>query len=340
MKRASKPKRAARHSDIVTMGSAVLDSYLSSALFELERSPQAPSGWNACVPLGVKIPLSSLVNDVGGGATNAAVTFARLGARVSSLCRIGTDLQGDFLVAKLKEEGVDTSAIQRDATLPTGQSIILVAGQGERTVLVHRGASARVEAKRIPWAKLSPRWFYVTSLGGDLGFMELLLHRAEQIGARVFWNPGRKELEKGLARMLPLMRRVDVFNVNREEASLLTHQPKRHLGAMVKHLADAPKIALLISDGAHGAYLMSRGCAWHCPALVGKPLNTTGAGDALGSGFVAGFMHTCDLSIGLKLGMKNAQSVMQRMGAKEGILRAWPTEKELARIKITPAKLT
>ena len=338
MKRVS--KRPEHSHDVVTVGSAVIDSYLTSAVFEMERSSSAPSGWNACVPLGVKIPLSSLVCDVGGGATNAAVTFSRLGTRVGTICRVGADLQGDFLVQQMKKEGIQTSLIQRDQKQSTGQSIILVADIGERTVMTHRGASADLEAKQIPWIKLSPRWFYVTSLGGDLGLLELVLNRAECVGARVFWNPGEHELEKGMARLLPLIRRVDVFNVNKEEAALLTHKPARHLSAMIQLLGDAPKIALLLSDGPKGAYLMSRGCAWHCPAIPGKPINTTGAGDALGSGFVAGFMHTCDLSIGLKLGMQNAHSVMTHMGAKAGILRAWPSEKELARIKITPAKFS
>jgi ribokinase len=324
--------------DVITVGSAVVDSYASSPLFELERANSAPSGWNACVPLGAKIILSDMQQDTGGGATNAAVTFARLGFKTSTICRVGSDLFGDYVIAQLKRDGVDTHLIQRDPDESTGQSIILISGSGERTVLVHRAASDALNPKAVSWSKLRPRWFYVTSLGGDLGFLSLILDHAERTGARVAWNPGSAELEKGLQRLQPFIKRVDIFDVNSEEAALLTNKPRRHLSDIMGTLNGLPKAALLISAGQEGAYFNSLGCTWFAPGLAAKRINTTGAGDAFGSGFVAGFLHTCDPSVGFKVGMLNAMSVITHMGAKRGILRAWPSAKELARVKIKPVK--
>ncbi len=325
--------------DVITIGSAVIDEYAMSHAFELMPSAKAPDGFNTCFPMGAKLGLTGLTQETGGGATNAAVTFSRLGFRAATICRVGRDLLGEHIVRRLDAEGVRTAYAQRDPELHTGQSIILVSDIGYRSILVYRGASAKIDRREIPWTKLRPRWFYVTALGGNLGLLSLILERAEQVGARVAWNPGNAELEKGLPRLTPLIRRVDILDLNREEAALLTHKPARHLRSIVGKLSDLPKIAFLCTDGPRGAYLASRGCTWHCPSLPGKRVNTTGAGDALGSGFVAGFMRTCDLVTGLKVGMLNALGVITHMGAKVGILKRWPSERELARVKVRSVRL-
>jgi len=325
--------------DIVSIGSGVIDHYARSSAFELKRDAHAPAGYDTCFPLGAKLKMDEIVMQTGGGATNAAVTFSHLGLKTATVCRVGNDALGNIVKTELASEGIDTSLVQTDKKIGTGQSIILLADIGYRSILVYRGASAQISRLEIPWKKMEPRWFYVTSLGGDLGLMSLILDRAEAIGASVFWNPGGSELKKGMHKLKPLMRRVDVFDVNREEAAELTDQSPRHLRKIVKIIGLLPKVALMVSDGPRGAYLHTKCCTWYAPPLPGKRVNTTGAGDALGSGFIAGFLKTCDLAVGLKVGMLNALGVITAMGAKGGILESWPNEKVLNRVKVKPARL-
>jgi fructokinase len=56
----------------------------------------------------------------GGAPTNVAFHCARLGNRSSIITRVGDDEPGEQLVAYLREHGVDTSLVQRDAAKPTG----------------------------------------------------------------------------------------------------------------------------------------------------------------------------------------------------------------------------
>jgi sugar/nucleoside kinase (ribokinase family) len=325
--------------DVIAVGSGVIDHYARSSAFELRRDASAPAGFDTCFPLGAKLVMDEIIMQTGGGATNAAVTFANLGLRTAVICRIGNDAYGGIVKEDLTRHGISTEYMQTDPKLGTGQSIILLSDIGYRSILVYRGASAGISRREIPWKKLSPRWFYVTSLGGDLGLMSLILDRAEACGASVFWNPGSKEIKKGLAKLKPLIKRVDILDVNREEAGELADLPTRHLAKIVKAIGNLPKVALMVSDGPKGAYLHTRCCTWYAPPLPGKRVNTTGAGDALGSGFVAGFMETCDLATGLKVGMLNALGVIMKMGAKGGILESFPAERVLKRIKVKPAKL-
>lgn len=325
--------------DIIAVGGAVVDHYVRSHAFEIKKDPHAPNGFDTCFPFDSKIPVQSVEIQTGGGATNAAATFGNLKIKSAVICRTGADIYSQLIREDLRKHRVDDCLVQTDKELGTGQSTILLADIGSRSILVYRGASALINKREIPWSTLSPRWFYITSLGGDLGLLSLILDRAEACGASVFWNPGNAELSKGLSKLAPFIKRVDLFDVNREEAGQLAEQPPRHLKKIIETIGHLPKIGLLVSDGPKGCYLHTRCCTWYAPPLPGKRVNTTGAGDALGSGFVAGFIKTCDLSIALKVGMLNALGVITHMGAKAGLLTEWPSENILKRIVIKSARL-
>lgn len=325
--------------DVISIGSAVIDQYITSSALETKKDIHAPNGFDNCFPIGAKLTIDKTEIQTGGGATNAAVTFSRLGLKTATIARIGTDIYGKLIQEVLTEEKIRTDFLQIDKENQTGQSIIFLTEGGQRTIFVHRGASASINKREIAWTSLQTRWFYITSLGGDLSLVSMILDRAEAIGASVFWNPGSAELKKGYAKLVPLMKRVDVLDLNREEAAELSEQPMRHLKKIVNKLGQFPRLGLLITDGPNGAYLHTKCCTWYAPPLPAKRVNTTGAGDAFGSGFVAGFIPTCDLHTAMKVGMLNSVGVITHMGAKTGILTEWPKKQVLERVIIRSARL-
>ncbi|MCH7902878.1 hypothetical protein IIC68_03935, partial [archaeon] len=52
-----------------------------------------------------------------------------------------------------------------------------------------------------------------------------------------------------------------------------------------------------------------------------KVVDKTGAGDAFSAGFVAGLIKNKPIDFSLKLGVKEAQSVIGHVGAKNDLLR-------------------
>jgi len=325
--------------DVITVGAAVIDQYVRSSAFEMKKDSGVPSGFDTCFPIGAKLPIDEIEIQTGGGATNAAVTFGRQGLRTATIGRIGEDIYGDLIKDVLSKEHVSTNLIQTDKEHRTGQSIIFLADVGQRTIFVHRGASAIINKREIPWTTLNTRWFYITSVGGDLALISMILDRAEATGASVCWNPGSSELKKGYAKLAPLLKRVDVLDLNREEAAELAGQPIRHLKKIIQKLGGLPHLGLLITDGPNGAYLHTKCCTWYAPPLPAKRVNTTGAGDAFGSGFIAGFIPTCDLHTAMKMGMLNSLGVITHMGAKTGILSEWPKKAVLDRVIIRSARI-
>lgn len=321
--------------DVVAIGAATRDVFVKSSHFENVPSDSAPDGFNACLPMGAKVPIDELVFETGGGATNAAVTLARFGFKTACVSRIGQDMGGREIKERLKDEKVETTNFQTDPKLRTAYSIILLSGVGHRAILVYRGASANLDAKDVAWKSITSDWIYLTSVAGNTELLRKIFEQAKQNMTHLAWNPGNMEIALGLKKLLPHLMQTDLLFLNLEEAAALAQTSPRHVEKIVKTLSPLPRTALIITDGSHGARVYSRGVVWHAPVLKGRVVNTTGAGDAFGSAFTAAIMKDGDLKKALKIATLNAFGVVSHMGAKAGILKSYPKNSELAKIKIS-----
>ncbi|MDD5726709.1 MAG: carbohydrate kinase family protein [Patescibacteria group bacterium] len=321
---------------VCTVGAGTRDVFIKSSHFEREPNAKAPEGFDACFPMGAKIPLEDVIFETGGGATNAAVTLRRFGLRTACICAVGHDQNGQDVVAALEREKVNTRGIQIHPDKKTAYSVILLAGTGQRSILAYRGAGNSLNTQRVHWKKFKSRWFYITSLGGDLKKNREVFSKAASFKTKIAWNPGNGELAHGLKLLAPLIKQTDVFIVNRDEAAMLTHENRNNLNRMLKELGKMPQTALVITDGGKGAYVydVRAGQLLYSPALPGKRLNTTGAGDSFGSAFVAAFIKTKSCQDGLKAGLLNSLGVITHMGAKAGILKSFPSKKDMARVRV------
>ncbi|MBP9869482.1 carbohydrate kinase family protein [Patescibacteria group bacterium] len=333
------PRRSARklpkpRFDVVTIGAATRDVFVKSSHFDRIPSDSAPDGWNACLPMGSKIAIDQLVFETGGGATNAAITFSRFGLKTACVSRVGKDVGGSEIRERLKKDHVDVSEIQTDADEPTGYSIILLAGTGHRAILVSRGASKHIVRSQIAWKKLSSKWIYLTSVAGDRKLLSDVFAQAKKNLTHVAWNPGGSEIELGKKALLTHLLQTDVLLLNLEEAAELAETSPRRFDKILSTLGPLPRQALVITDGARGAFAYSRGVTWHVSSPKGKVINTTGAGDAFGSAFVASLSQDGDLARALKAGALNAHGVVTHMGAKVGILKKFPAARELAKLTV------
>jgi len=321
--------------DIITIGSATRDVFLESEKIKIKKSTTSPTGLDECVPLGAKIELKEITFDTGGGATNGAVTFANQKLKTGAICRIASDVAGLEVKNTLKAHKIATKFLQYDAKLGTGYSLILLTGTGERSILVYRGASRKISAKEIPWKNVKTKWFYVSSLAGDLALIKKIWQFAKKNNIKIGWNPGGRELDWGLARLTPFIRQTEFFTVNTEEAAKLTREKTTNIRGQAKKLKKITK-CLSLTDGPKGAYAWQDGKGVFAAPLKVKKINATGAGDAFGSGFVAGLAIKDNIRYATQLATLNSNMVITKMGAKNGLLKKRPTQKELNRAKLKP----
>lgn len=319
--------------DIITIGAATRDVFLVSDKFIALKSRKFATGTGECVTLGSKIEIDRLVLTTGGGATNAAATFGSLGFRTATICRVGDDSPGKDVALDLSRFGVSTHLVRQIKGGETAYSTILTMKDGERTALVYRGTSANFVARDIPPSAISnTKWIYLTSLGGNLALAKKIIMLAHKADVNVAWNPGKKELENGLKSFAPLLPMIDVLNMNLEEATLLTGKKKL---VDIFALLHNDGLVRLVTDGTNGATVYRDGWMARATTTGVKSVSRTGAGDAFGSGFVAGLIKTNDLNEALRVGMINAESVITKYGAKEGILTDWPSMLKKRQVKIS-----
>ena len=297
------------------------------------KSKKIPSGVGECVALGSKIDVDELVLTTGGGATNAAATFASLGFHTAAITRIGDDATGKDVVEDLSRFGVSTHFIRMIKGGQTGYSVLLTMLDGERTVLTFRGVSSTFTQKDIYWAGFEQtKWIYLTSLGGNISLSKKIIEYAKKKDVRIAWNPGKKELEHGMKMFEPLLPLIDILILNKEEAQLLTK--KKTIQDMFP-LLHSDGLIRLITDGTNGSDVWRDEWTAHAGTTGAKAISRTGAGDAFGSGFVSGFIKTEDIKQAMAIGTLNAESVIQKHGAKNGLLSKWPSRLALSKIKLS-----
>ncbi len=320
--------------DVITIGAATVDAFVWSKAFRTVKSKVFATGVGECFSLGSKIEIDHFAITTGGGGTNAAATFGRLGLRAACIAAIGDDLFGAAVTKALKEEKVATTFVQTIAKEQTAFSTVLVTPSGERTVLVARGVSEHIAPTKISWPRLSGEWLYATSLAGNVSLAKSVFGQAKKKGIRIFWNPGSKDLAHGVHRLKPLLHSLEVLDMNREEAAQLTGRTLGDIHGMLSDLTRLGVPLVLLTDGDKGAYLADKERVWFAKPTGAKAINRTGAGDAFGSGFLAGMIRFGDATRALQLGTLNAEGVIKNIGAKTGLLHAWPKAAALAKVKV------
>jgi len=303
---------------ILTFGAATQDVFLAGKALHARRDVRTRD-YVEQFPLGAKLDVEQVYFDTGGGATNAAVTFARQGLEVGYVGKIGHDPAGGEVLRALRRESVATDRVVYDTKLSTGYSTLLVAPSGERTILAHRGASHELKAKEIAIRNLEADWFYITSLAGNMDLLGKLLKHANNHGIQVALDPGNGELAqlKKLRSLLPL---ITVLKANAEELGALFGGDSLR-DTVVRAADTCPYV--VGTNGPAGAYAAAAGKLYQAGAYQKvKAVDRTGAGDAFGSGFVAALAKGLPIEDALSLGSANATSVVAQFGAKTGILKS------------------
>lgn len=303
---------------IVSLGSALQDIYL------IDHDDLAPTEIGDAaifgkVLVGSKVDIDRISYEVGGGGVNSSITFARHGHETVFIGNIAKDPAGMAIVKTLNEEGVDASYVNFLERKSTGTSVILLDSKtGERTILTCRGASEQFgnfDEKDLEL--IQPDWLYVTTLRGDLETLKRFLKEAKEIGAKVMFNPGVRELEQS-EQLVKLLKHVDILNVNKEEAAKLV--PGKVLTELLYHLTSYAEI-VIITDGVMGG-IATDGKETYRFGLYEdvRVKDATGAGDAFGSGFLASIADGRDFKTSLVFASANSTSVVSKLGANRGIL--------------------
>lgn len=171
---------------------------------------------------GTKIEVNELNYYTGGGATNSAVCFQRLGFQASCFCKTGSDTAGGEIRKQLESEGVDASLIISSDEHHSGRSLVINSRTGERTIFAYRGSNAFLHKNEIPLQAISQsNLLYITSLSGESALLlPDIVAEACKHNIPIAINPGSSQLTKGCKMLKKSLSAVDTFILNSIEARM------------------------------------------------------------------------------------------------------------------------
>lgn len=346
--------------DFLSIGTGTRDIFIKSQLFKVIKDPEHlgklgfPTGEAQCFAFGGKIDIGEPKFCIGGGAANAAVTFSRQGWQAGSLLRLGEDENGEAVIKTLRRDKVKTMPIY-SKDKGTAFSVVMLSPGGERTILTYRGAGEDWPKSEISFKKLSARWAYIVPSKISFSTISLIVAHLKSQGAKIAMNPSKFYIEMGPKQLKPILSRLDAVILNREEASLLTGVPYEQEGKIFRRLDELVDGIAIMTDGSKGVSVSDGEVIYKAGIFKEKKIvDRTGAGDAFGSAFVVGLAEyerknklpnktfpPQAIEYAIRLASANATSVVEYVGAQEGILtkKSFEAGKRWKKIKIESKKI-
>ena len=309
--------------DVITLGSATQDVFMSSKDFKIVEDESLITKKGLCVPLGSKLKMKSVTFAMGGCGTNAAVTFANQGLKTAYLGLLGKDCAGDMVKSELKKNNVSTDLMIDSDKDQTAFSVILSVPNNGRSILKKLGACHNMTDSDFDYDKIKTKWIYAGSLSGNAyKSLDSLLDFAVKNNIKIAASPvGQSQLGEGLERTRSLLDKIDILILNKEEASRLTETDFNKEEEIFNKLDKLTKGIKVMTKGP-GGVKVSDG-EYHYSAGIPESglVDRTGAGDAFSSAFLAGYIEKKDIVYAIQLATANATSVLQEMGAINGLLK-------------------
>lgn len=307
--------------DVLSVGDIVTDAFIK-LLDDQAVSFENDHGKWLAMPFGQKLPFGHAeVLEAVGNASNASVSFARLGLKSGLVANVGDDQHGRDMIKALHENDVDTRFVHVNPGKKSNYHYVLWYKE-ERTILIKH------EEYDYDWprmrAKDIPKWVYFSSISKNaLDYHDEMAEWLEDNPeVKLAFQPGTFQIDMGSDRLSKLYKRTEVLLLNREEAAEVSkgnHEDIKDLFAKLHGLG--PKV-VVITDGPKGAYASDGRETLFMPPYPDPkpPYERTGAGDAFSSAFVAALVKGNTVEGALQWAPINSMNVVQHVGAREGLL--------------------
>lgn len=257
----------------------------------------------------------------GGSAANTIAGVASFGGKAGYIGKVANDALGRTFQADMHAQGITFFTPPYEGALSTGNCVVLVTPDGERTMNTYLGASNALTVRDLD--KPLIRSAQVTYLEGYL-FDPPEAKEAFRTAADIALKAGR----------YVALTLSDLFCVNRHredfaefiqssvnilfanEHELCAQYETSHLNTAMDAARTQVEV-LVVTRGAAGAIVCGRHETVEVPAHpVAKVVDTTGAGDLFAGGFLYGFTRDRSHAESGRLGAIAAAEVISHIGAR------------------------
>jgi len=313
--------------DIIAIGDTTQDVFLemSDASVQCDKDNE---NCRICFDYADKIAVDKKTDvPAVGNAANHAIAIGRQGRPVAIYTVVGDDVQGHLADDVFRDNGVDTRYMAFDKKSGTNFSTV-VNFQGERTIFVYH----EPREYQLPVMEKT-KWIYLTSASGD-GVHELhqqvLRYLEDNSEVKMAFNPGTHQMHLGWEELEPLLKKTEVLFLNRQESAEVLGVETRDPQELAERYHKIGVKTMVITDGPDGSYVSDGSDMWFLRIFEGPVVERTGAGDSYGSGFMGAILAGKSIEEAMLWGNANSTSVVQAIGAREGLLTVEQIEASIA----------
>jgi ribokinase len=227
----------------------------------------------------------------GGKGSNVAVALGRLGIKTAYIGKVGFDPWGDLGEMWMKDAGVDTKYLYRDASVATGTGLILLGPDGQNTIIDGDSASRALTVEEVKTAldDMQGSSILVTGFEVPEKLSLFAAKYAHKNGMKVALNPSPLPNEP-----MGNLDYVDYLFVNEVECKYLlnleqsTDASDDEIINKIRDKYNCPNVIMTLGD--RGSLVLGEeGCSKIQPTILQKELviNTAGAGDGYMAATVA-----------------------------------------------------
>ncbi len=261
----------------------------------------------------------------GGNALNEAVVLGRLKAPVELITKIGYDEAGEQVMRFAKDAGVSVQRFIKEEGLITAINVVLVDEAGERYFLTNPNSNLR----KLSYSDVES---HLDDLGDTVCFPCMFtsplldISAMERMFSRIKKKPERKlildmttpkngETIEDLKVLFPY---VDFFLPNEKELGLLSGGASVEEAA--KRILSYGAGGVIVKRGKEDTLIFTHEMTENVPTYAGaKLVDSTGAGDSFGAGFIYGLEQGKSITEAVKFGNAVASCAVEALGATEGI---------------------
>ena len=257
----------------------------------------------------------------GGSVANSMAGIAYLNGKSSFIGKINSDKFGNMYKKSLKDINVSFPYIEKNESLPTGASIILITPDSERTMCTYLGISSHLSAEDITENNiLNYELIFLEGYLWDKGISEKMFKHVINLAKK-----NKIKIAMSLSDIFCVARhKQDFYNLlrgdldiligNENEINELTN--KKNLLDSINQLKEFDKL-IIITRSERGSLAIKNNEIVNCQSIkVNKVLDLTGAGDLFAAGFLKEYIEKSDIKTCLNTGSKLASQIIQKIGAR------------------------
>ena len=310
--------------DLIGLGNAIVDIIVNVEDQFLELNNLKKGSMNLINSNQSEVLLANckVIKKISGGSSaNTVVSLAELGNNVEFIGRVKNDNFGNFFSLDIKKSNTIFNSLPIDEGPSSAHSIIFITPDAQRTMCTYLGASVEFEPKDVNYNSIkNSKYLYLEGYLWDSDLAKNAFLKAAMIAKEsntkiILSLSDSFCVDRHRKSFLELIDNyIDVVFCNESEVLSLFKQ--NELQSCKESISSICEL-VIITLGCQGSLVINKGESEEIkPILLGKIIDTTGAGDLYAGGFIHGLINNYSIKKCGEIGSICAGHIITQLGSR------------------------